>query len=85
MKITADTAVLVRALVQNDPEQARAASEVLEQAELVAIPLPVLWLTVLRAWAYPCSCSTDFNAQIYCCLSSHRNQTPLLASIVPWN
>ena len=42
MKITADTNVLVRALVQDEPEQARAASALLEQAELVAIPLPVL-------------------------------------------
>lgn len=42
MKITADTNVLVRALVQDDPEQARTASALLEQAELVAIPLPVL-------------------------------------------
>ena len=42
MKITADTNVLVRALVQDEPEQARAACALLEQAELVAIPLPVL-------------------------------------------
>jgi len=42
MKITADTNVLVRALVQDDPEQAKSASALLEQAELVAIPLPVL-------------------------------------------
>lgn len=42
MKITADTNVLVRALVQDDPEQARAAADLLEQAELVAVPLPVL-------------------------------------------
>lgn len=42
MKITADTNVLVRALVQDDPEQSRAACNVLEQAELIAIPLPVL-------------------------------------------
>lgn len=42
MKITADTNVLVRALVQDDPEQARAAAAVLEQAELIAVPLPVL-------------------------------------------
>ena len=32
MKITADTNVLVRALVQDEPEQARAASALLEQA-----------------------------------------------------
>ena len=42
MKITADTNVLVRALVQDDPDQARVAAEVLEQAELVAVPVPVL-------------------------------------------
>ena len=42
MKITADINGLVRALGQDDPEQARAASALLEQAELVAIPLPVL-------------------------------------------
>lgn len=42
MKITADTTGLVRALVQDDPEQARAASALLKQAELVAIPLHVL-------------------------------------------
>ena len=42
MKITADTNVLVRALVQDEPDQARAASALLAQAELVAVPLPVL-------------------------------------------
>jgi predicted nucleic-acid-binding protein len=42
MKITADTNVLVRALVHDQPEQARSASALLEQAELVAIPLPML-------------------------------------------
>ena len=62
MKTTAGTTVLVRVLVQDDLEQARAASALLEQAELMAIPLPVLWLTVLRAWAYPCSWSANFDA-----------------------
>ncbi len=42
MKITADTNVLVRALVQDDLEQSRAACKVLEHAELIAVPLPVL-------------------------------------------
>ena len=42
MRITADTNVLVRALVRDDPDQARQAMEVLEKAELVAIPVPVL-------------------------------------------
>ncbi|MCP9888679.1 hypothetical protein KBY96_12180 [Cyanobium sp. ATX 6A2] len=59
MKITAATNLLVRALVQDDPEQARAASALLSQAELVAIPLPVLcelvWV-LRRVYRFP---STD--------------------------
>jgi predicted nucleic-acid-binding protein len=42
VKITADTNVLVRALVQDDPDQARVAAAALEQAEAVVVPLPVL-------------------------------------------
>ena len=42
MKVTVDTNVLVRALVQDDPEQAKAAIALLERAELIAIPVPVL-------------------------------------------
>lgn len=42
MRITADTNLLVRVLVQDDPEQARTAMDRLRRAELVAVPLPVL-------------------------------------------
>ena len=42
MRVTADTNLLVRVLVQDDPEQARAAMDLLRRAELVAVPLPVL-------------------------------------------
>src|ERR1035438_10792411 len=42
MKITADTNVLVRAAVQDDAHQAWRAAMVLQQAELVAVPVPVL-------------------------------------------
>ena len=42
MRITADTNVLVRAAVADEPTQARAAADLLRQAELVAVPLPVL-------------------------------------------
>jgi predicted nucleic-acid-binding protein len=42
MKITADTNVLVRAAVQDDPIQAHYAMQVLQDAQLVAIPLPTL-------------------------------------------
>ena len=50
MKITADTNVLVRAAVHDDPQQARQAAKVLQQAELVAVPVPVLceFVWVLR-------------------------------------
>ena len=42
MKITADTNVLVRAAVQDDREQAALAAKALQEATLVAVPLPVL-------------------------------------------
>ncbi len=50
MKVTVGTNVLIRAAVQDDPSQARRASKVLEEAELVAVPVPVLceFVWVLR-------------------------------------
>lgn len=42
MKITADTNVLVRAIVLDDPIQTRAAEHELNSAELVALTLPAL-------------------------------------------
>jgi predicted nucleic-acid-binding protein len=42
MKITADTNVLVRAAVQDDAHQAGKAANILQQSELVAVPVPVL-------------------------------------------
>ena len=49
LRITVDTNVLVRAMVFDDPEQARLAEELLRSAELIAIPLAVLcefvWVT----------------------------------------
>ena len=42
MRITADTNVLVRALMGDDPYQAALAEAALAEAELVAVPLPVL-------------------------------------------
>mgnify|MGYP006278894483 CR=1 FL=1 len=42
MKVTADTNVLVRALVQDDPDQAKVAAALLEQAEAVVVPVAVL-------------------------------------------
>ncbi len=50
MKITVDANVLVRAAVQDDKPQARLAVKALQEAALVAVPLPVLceFVWVLR-------------------------------------
>ena len=50
MKITADTNVLIRAVVQDEPHQARQATKALREADLVAVPIPVLceFVWVLR-------------------------------------
>lgn len=42
MKITADTNVLIRAAVQDDPHQARVAAKLMRDAQLVAVPIAVL-------------------------------------------
>ena len=42
MRITADTNVLVRAAVADDPDQAKLAAEMLRGAEIVAVTLPTL-------------------------------------------
>src|ERR1700731_562019 len=50
VKITADTNVLIRAAVQDDPYQGRQATKVLREAQVVAVPVPVLceFVWVLR-------------------------------------
>jgi predicted nucleic-acid-binding protein len=50
MKVTADTNVLIRAAVQDDLHQARRAAKILADADLVAVPVPVLceFVWVLR-------------------------------------
>ena len=42
MRITADTNVLVRAAIDDEPAQAQSAREVLRDAELVVVTLPAL-------------------------------------------
>ncbi|WP_447954114.1 type II toxin-antitoxin system VapC family toxin [Sphingopyxis chilensis] len=42
MKITADTNILVRVIVEDDPRQSRIAERFLEEATLVALPVTVL-------------------------------------------
>ena len=50
MKVAVDTNVLVRAVVRDDPAQARVATKVLTDAELIAIAVPCLceFVWVLR-------------------------------------
>lgn len=50
MKIAVDTNVLIRAVVRDDPAQAKVATKVLKQAELIAVALPCLceFVWVLR-------------------------------------
>ena len=50
MKVAVDTNVFVRAVVRDDPAQARVATKVLTNAELIAIALPCLceFVWVLR-------------------------------------
>jgi predicted nucleic-acid-binding protein len=50
MKVTVDTNILVRAVVHDDAKQARAATKILTDADLIAIPLPCLceFVWVLR-------------------------------------
>jgi predicted nucleic-acid-binding protein len=50
VRITADTNILVRAVVADDKKQARAAARLLKRAELIAVTLPCLceFVWVLR-------------------------------------
>ncbi len=50
LKITVDTNVLIRSVVQDDIRQARLANKLLKEATLIAIPLPCLceFVWVLR-------------------------------------
>ncbi|QRM47362.1 type II toxin-antitoxin system VapC family toxin [Rhizobium sp. BG4] len=53
MKVIADTNVLARAVLQDDPQQGQAAAALLERASLIAISLPTLceFVWVLRRGA----------------------------------
>ena len=42
MRITADTNILVRAVMRDDVVQAEAATRLLKEAEIIAVPLPCL-------------------------------------------
>ena len=50
VRVTADTNILIRAAVQDAPSQARQAAKLLQDADLIAVPVPVLceFVWVLR-------------------------------------
>jgi predicted nucleic-acid-binding protein len=50
VRITVDTAILIRAVMRDDEQQARAAAALLKQAETIAVTLPCLceFVWVLR-------------------------------------
>ncbi len=56
MKISVDTNVLARAVLQDDAEQAHTAAKILEEASLIAVSLPCLcelaWI-LLRGAQFP--------------------------------
>jgi predicted nucleic-acid-binding protein len=58
MKVAVDTSVLVRAVVRDDPRQAKAAAKVLTEAELIVVALPCLcefvWV-LLRVYGFQSS------------------------------
>jgi predicted nucleic-acid-binding protein len=57
MKVTADTNVLVRAFLEDHPEQSKAAQIALRRAEVVAVPLTALCelVWVLRSYKINCA------------------------------
>lgn len=66
MKVAVDTNVLIRAVVRDDPAQAKIAAKVLTDAELIAVATPCLcefvWL-LLRVYGFqPSDASTAIRA-----------------------
>jgi len=69
MKVTVDTNILIRAVVQDDKKQASAAVKLLKEAETIAITLPCLceFVWVLRSvYSFPL---TDISAAIQALLN----------------
>lgn len=74
MKVTADTNVLIRAVVRDDVKQANAAARLLTKAELVAVTLPCLcefvWV-LLRVYRFT---TTDAAASIRALMAARTVQ-----------
>ncbi len=82
MKITADTNLLVRMMIDDDPQQAKIARDVLAEAELVALPMAVLCelVWVLRR-SYQVSDGDIAHAMVTLCSAENISvDRPLLAA-----
>ena len=84
MKITVDTNVLVRAAVQDDKEQAYQAAKILQEAILVAVPLPVLcefvWV-MSRGYKKPITDISDAIHRLMNCTNVVMNQPAVEAGL----
>lgn len=88
MKITADTNVLIRAAVQDDKKQARKAAAILQEAELVAVPLPVLcefvWV-LSRGYKKSAADISDAIYRLMDCANVVMNQSAVKAGLAIFN
>ena len=84
MKITADTNVLVRAAVQDDLLQAGQAMQVLQEAQLVAIPLPTfcefVWV-LARGYKKPAAGIANAITQLINCRNVATNRPAVEAGL----
>lgn len=84
MKVTVDTNVLVRAVVCDEPAQARAAAKVLTQAQLVAVPLPCLcelvWV-LLRVYAFKATDAAAAIRALMACTNVEANRPAVEAGL----
>lgn len=84
MKVTVDTNVLVRAAVGDDPDQARRASDLLTQAELVAVALPSLcefvWV-LLRVYRFEAADAASSIRALLACANVHVNRPAVEAGL----
>ena len=84
MKVAVDTNVLVRAAVGDDPDQARRASDLLTQAELVAVAIPSLcefvWV-LLRVYRFEPADAASAIRALLACANVHADRPAVEAGL----
>ena len=85
MKIAVDTNVLIRAVVGDDPAQARVAAKVLADAELIAVALPCLcefvWV-LLRVYEFQPSDAATAIRKLLAAANVEVNRTAVEAGLL---